>query len=369
MITSISIMGLLLLTAFLYMRQDLFGENPGGYRLEKIKQSPNYQNGSFQNFNYTPVLAEGYSYYDVIYDNYIRKKPNHYPKGTIPSVKTDLLNLPIDENVLVWFGHSSYFLQINKKRILVDPVFSGNASPLPNTVKSFTGTDIYSVDELPQIDYLFISHDHYDHLDHKTILALRNKVDKVVCGLGVGSHFEKWGYDTDKLIEKDWYQNIELDKDFIVFIEPARHFSGRGLTRNNTLWASYLIQTPDFKIYLGGDSGYDSHYKDIGDKHGPIDLAILDNGQYDKAWRYIHNLPEDVLKAAGDLNAKRVFPVHSSKFALAAHSWDEPLSKITALNKDIGIPLVTPKIGELVNLNNTEQQFENWWEKKDDKNE
>src|SRR5690606_5877346 len=136
---------------------------------------------------------------------------------------------------------------------------------------------------------------HYDHLDHKTILALRNKVDKVVCGLGVGSHFEKWGYDTDKLIEKDWYQNIELDKDFIVFIEPARHFSGRGLTRNNTLWASYLIQTPDFKIYLGGDSGYDSHYKDIGDKHGPIDLAILDNGQYDKAWRYIHNLPEDVL--------------------------------------------------------------------------
>jgi len=263
---------------------------------------------------------------------------------------------------LVWFGHSSYFIQINQKRILVDPVFSGSASPIPNTIKSFEGTDIYSAKDLPEIDYLFISHDHYDHLDHKTLVALKGKINNVICGLGVGSHFEHWGYDPKKIIEKDWYQKIELDKDFIVFIEPARHFSGRGLSRNNTLWASYVLQTSLFKIYLGGDSGYDTHYKEIGEKHGPLDLVILDNGQYDKAWRYIHNLPKDVLKAAVDLKAKRIFPVHSSKFALAAHPWNEPLSEITALNKGGNIPLITPKIGELVYLDMSDQKFENWWE-------
>ena len=365
MVTILTIVGVLLITTILYMQQDKFGKKPEGARLEEIKSSPNFQNGKFQNLHITPVLAEGYNYYNVMYDNYIKHKPNHYPKGKIPSIKTDLLNLSIDENVLVWFGHSSYFIQIDQKRILVDPVFSGNASPVTNTVKAFKGTDIYTVDDLPPIDYLFISHDHYDHLDYKTIVALRNKTDKVICGLGVGSHFEHWGYDAKKIIERDWYQKIELDSNVFAFVEPARHFSGRRVSRNNTLWASYILQTPNFKIYLGGDSGYDTHYKDIGDRHGPIDLAILDNGQYDKAWRYIHNLPEDVLKAAQDLKSQRVFPVHSSKFALAAHPWNEPLSKLTALNKEINIPLITPKIGELVKLSTTNQKFENWWEKTD----
>ncbi|SHG25820.1 L-ascorbate metabolism protein UlaG, beta-lactamase superfamily [Salegentibacter echinorum] len=362
MIIFITIMVVLITSTFLYMQQDMFGKKPTGSRLEKIKRSPNYRNGKFQNLNYTPVLAKGYNYYEVMYDNLIKNKPNHYPKDKIPSIKTDLLNLSLDENVLVWFGHSSYFIQINQKRILVDPVFSGSASPIPNTIKSFEGTDIYSVKDLPEIDYLFISHDHYDHLDYKTLVALKDKINKVICGLGVGSHFEHWGYDPKKIIEKDWYQKIELDKDFIVFIEPARHFSGRGLSRNNTLWASYVLQTSLFKIYLGGDSGYDTHYKEIGEKHGPLDLVILDNGQYDKAWRYIHNLPKDVLKAAVDLKAKRIFPVHSSKFALAAHPWNEPLSEITALNKGGNIPLITPKIGELVYLDMIDQKFENWWE-------
>lgn len=363
MVITFILIGILAVTTMLYMRQDLFGKSPEGARLERIKKSPNFKNGKFQNLSETPTLAEGHNYLEVIYDNYIKDKPRHIPTDSIPYVKTNLLNLPADSSVLVWFGHSSYFMQIDGKRILVDPVFSGNASPIPGTVKSFKGTDMYTVADLPEIDYIFISHDHFDHVDFKTLIALKSKTKKVICGLGVGAHFEHWGYAPENIIEKDWYEKAELDSGFTAFVEPARHFSGRGFSPNNTLWASYVLQTPTMKIYIGGDSGYDAHYADIGNKYGPVDLAILDNGQYDEAWKYIHNLPEDVMKAGQDLKAKRIFPVHSSKFALAAHAWDEPLIKITELNKRYNFSLVTPVIGEVVNLKDTTQQFTQWWNK------
>ncbi len=361
MIVTVILAITLIITTLLYMRQDQFGKAPNGARLERIKQSPNFKNGKFQNLRHTPTLTEGYNYFGVIYENYFKSKPRHYPTDKVPSMKVDLLNLPIDRDVLIWFGHSSYFMQIDGKRILVDPVFSGNASPIPRTVKSFNGTDVYAADDLPEIDYLFISHDHYDHVDYQTLLALKNKTKNVICGLGVGSHFEHWGYEKSKIIERDWYEKVELDSGFTAFVEPARHFSGRAFSTNNTLWASYVLKTPSMTIYIGGDSGYDTHYAEIGKKYNPIDLAILDNGQYNKAWKYIHNLPEDVLKAAQDLKAKRILPVHSSKFALAAHPWDEPLVKLTELNKSYNIPLVTPMIGEIVNLDDESQQFKQWW--------
>lgn len=362
MITTFIIIAVVVTATLLYMQQDKFGKSPGGERLEKMKQSPNFKNGKFQNLSKTPTLAEGHSWFKVLYQAYIKNKPRQYPTYTIPSVKTDLLNLPADKDVLVWFGHSSYFIQIDGKRILVDPVFSGNASPVPGTAKSFKGTDVYTVADLPEIDYLFISHDHYDHLDYETIIALKDKTQKVICGLGVGSHFEHWGYDSSKIIEGDWNDKLELDTGFIAFMEPARHFSGRGFSKNNTLWASYLLQTPTMKIYIGGDSGYDTHYAAIGNKHNGIDLAVLDNGQFDEAWKYIHNLPHDVLQAAQDLKAKRILPVHSSKFALASHDWDAPLVKLTEINKSYKVPLLTPMIGEVVYLKDTNQTFTQWWQ-------
>lgn len=339
-----------------------YGKAPWGERLEKIKKSTNYKDGKFQNFNFTPELAEGHTIWGVTYAHFFKKAPRRRPGNTIPSIKTDLKKLPVEQDVLVWFGHSSYFIQIDSKSILVDPVFSGNAAPIPGTNKSFKGTDIYSADDLPKIDYLFISHDHYDHLDYATIIKLKDKVEKLVCGLGVGSHFEYWGYCTSKIIEKDWNEKVDLDSGITAFVVPARHFSGRGFSRNNTLWCSYVLQTPSIKIYIGGDSGYDTHFGDIGTRFGPIDLAILDNGQYDLAWRFIHTLPEEVLKAAQDLKAKRVFPVHSSKFVMANHPWDEPLVRITEMNKQVNIPLLTPMIGELVYLKDNYQVFTQWWE-------
>lgn len=347
---------------FFYMRQTKFGASPSGERLENLSKSPNYNGKKFENQIFTPDLTEGYSMGGILYEQLFKSHPRQKPESPIPSTKTDLKSLNPDENILVWFGHSSYFMQLEGKRILVDPVFSGNASPIPGTVKAFEGTDQYTVDDLPEIDVLMISHDHYDHLDYATIKQLINKTNLVVCGLGVGAHFEKWGFSPPQIQEQDWYQSLELDSSLTIHTLPARHFSGRGLKRMNTLWASYVLESPSLKIYVGGDSGYGTHFTEIGEKFGPIDLAMLDNGQYNNAWKEIHMHPEDGRKAASDLKAKRLFPVHSSKFVLAMHPWDEPLRRMSTLAEEDPIPLVTPRIGELVELDNPDQTFTKWWE-------
>lgn len=284
------------------------------------------------------------------------------PKSIIPSVKTDLKQLDSQQNVLIWFGHSSYFLQIDGKRILVDPVLSGSASPLPGGTQSFKGTDIYTPDDFPEIDYLFISHDHWDHLDYKTIKKIKPKIKKVITGLGMGEHLEYWGYDKEFIIEKDWNETIELDKGFTVHTTPARHFSGRGFTRNKALWLSFVLKTPSMNIFLGGDSGYDTHFAEIGKQFGPFDLAILENGQYDHRWKHIHMLPDEILTAAKELRAKRVLPVHSSKFVLSTHPWKEPLERISQNNVAENLNVITPMIGEVVNLKDPNQKFSKWWE-------
>jgi L-ascorbate metabolism protein UlaG (beta-lactamase superfamily) len=359
-----SLLGLGLLLAilvFAYIHLEKFGSESSGKRLEDIQGAKNFKDGEFQNEHDTPQLAEGYSMTDILYKWITNPNKNIIPSGTIPSSKSNLSNLSADEDVLVWFGHSSYFIQADGKRILVDPVFSGNASPIPGTMKAFKGTDIYTVDELPEIDYLFISHDHYDHLDYETIVKLKSKTRKVICPIGVGAHFELWGYDSAVINERNWYGSVDLDSGFTATITPARHFSGRTFGRNKTLWCSFLLQTPSMKIYMGGDSGYDTHFADIGQKFGPIDLAMLENGQYDEAWPYIHSSPDQVVRAAHDLHAKRFFPVHNSKFPLANHDWDDPLKKVTHYNVQSGIPLITPLIGQIVLLNDTTQTFSPWW--------
>lgn len=356
-----SILVLFSIVTFYTLNQVKFGKMPSGERLERIKKSLNYKNGSFQNQSYTPVMVDDTSYYSVGKEMLTGKNKRVAPVDVLPSIKTNLKHLDKDQDILVWFGHSSYFIQLDGKRILVDPVLSGSASPFSFTIKAFNGANVYSAEELPEIDYLFISHDHWDHLDYDTVMKLKPGIKKVICGLGVGENFEYWGFDKNSIIEMDWNEQVVLDSGFTVNAVPARHFSGRGLTRNKTLWAAFVLQTPTMKLYLGGDGGYDTHFAEIGKKFGPIDLAILENGQYNKKWKYIHLLPDDLLKAFHDLNARRLLAVHSSKFALANHAWDEPLIKITAASKKFDIPLITPMIGEQVNLKDNTQVFSEWW--------
>ena len=290
-----------------------------------------------------------------------RKTPNKVPNKKIPSTKTDLKNQKLGDNFLVWMGHSSYYFQLSGKRFLVDPVLSGNASPIPGTTKSFAGTDFYSTNDFPEIDFLIISHDHYDHLDYKTIKELKSKIKTVICGLGVGAHFERWGFDENQIIELDWYDNRNLADDFKITSTPARHFSGRLFKRNTTLWSSYVLESPGKKIFIGGDSGYDIHFKKIGETFGPFDWAILENGQYNEKWKYIHTLPEEFGKVVNDLNAKNIFPVHSGKFALAQHAWNEPLEKVKQNSLGKNYRLCTPMIGEKLNLDDESQTFSEWW--------
>ncbi|HMR90761.1 MAG TPA: MBL fold metallo-hydrolase [Chitinophagaceae bacterium] len=362
MIIFLIILLALVLLFILFIRQPKFGKSPSGKRLDRIRQSPHFRRGKFQNLNPTPQFTEGYTMRRVMYDYFFKQKPHRKPSLSIPAVKTTLKDLPAGQDLLVWFGHSSYYLQVNGKKILVDPVFSGNASPLPGTNTAFKGADAYTVSDLPFIDYLLITHDHYDHLDYHTITGLKDKVGKVITGLGTGAHLERWGYAPEIIIEKDWYEKEVLTPDMVLHITPARHFSGRGFTRNNTLWVSFVLQAKDLRLFLGGDSGYDTHFAETGRRFGPFDLAILDNGQYNEAWRLIHAHPEENLQAAKDLQAKRMMPVHSGKFAMANHTWDEPLNMITALNENgQPVPLLTPRIGEIVYLRDEAQHFDSWW--------
>ena len=357
----LSTIAFLAVTSVIFLNQHSFGRTPRGERLERIKKSPNYRNGEFQNRHETQQLTSGKIYFVSLIEFVFKKKERLRPVNEIPTIKTDIQNLTLDEDILVWFGHSSYFIQISGKRILVDPILSKSASPVSFINKAFKGTDIYRSEDIPDIDYLIISHDHWDHLDYKTVISLKDRINKIVCGLGVGEHFEYWGFDKDNIIELDWDESVFLDNDFNVYCLPARHFSGRGLSPNQSLWASFLLETPSIKIYMGGDSGYDTHFIDIGKRFGEIDLAILDAGQYDKDWKYIHLMPEEVIKAAKELNTKSLFPVHNSKYALANHPWDEPLIKISELHTDDDFILLTPKIGEKIIIQNDNLDFEKWW--------
>ncbi len=347
---------LIALIVFIVMHLPRFGKLPSGERLARIKKSPNYQEGAFRNQHETPVFtASGMK------DFFSQKRIRTTPEGAIPSIKTDLLQLDRDRDVLVWFGHSSYFIQVDGQRFLVDPVLSGHASPFPFAIKAFEGADIYKPEDIPEIDYLIITHDHWDHLDFKTLTALRPRIGKVITGLGTGAHLERWGYDPGQITELDWYDKAGLDSGFRVQAFPARHFTGRKFKRNQTLWISLLLQTPSLKVFIGGDGGYDTHFAEVGEAYGPLDLAILENGQYNKNWMYIHMMPDKIASAYRDLKAKRLFTVHNSKFSLAYHPWDEPLVSIKQLSEEAGIPLITPMIGEPVHLKDTSQQFSEWW--------
>jgi len=354
------ILAALVLAIVVFLQQPQFGKTPSGERLARIQKSPHYRNGKFQNLSPTPDLSEGVSYYIVMKEFFFEKSKRSEPRERLPSKKTDLLNLRPDSNVLVWFGHSSYFIQVDGKKILVDPVFSGSASPIKFTTPSYPGSDVYTTDDIPEIDYLFISHDHWDHLDFDTLVKLKPKIKKVITGLGVGAHLEYWGYNTDIIVEKDWNEEVILDHGFTVNTTPARHFSGRGLKRMKSIWLSFVLQTPGMKIFMGGDSGYDTHFKEIGNAYGPFDLVLLECGQYNKNWKYIHMMPEEVVQAGLDLKAKRLMPVHWSKFTLGQHAWDEPVIRLLEANKKVNLSVLTPMIGEEINLN-SEIKTSDWW--------
>ena len=336
-----------------------FGRNPSGEELAKVEQSPNYKNGVFHNLSHTAIMAEDGSMLKASWKFFTKPKDTKPPRA-LPSVKTDLKNNTSVLPVITWFGHSSYLIQVNGKNILVDPVFSGYASPFIGFAKSFDGSDVYSVDDMPAIDILLITHDHYDHLDYKTVIALKNKTTIICTSLGVKSHFIYWGFNDKQIKEFDWWEEQQVMPGIKIVAAPSRHFSGRGLTRFKTLWSSFVLQAGDYSFYIGADSGYDTHFKEIGNRYGPFDIALLETGQYNEDWRNIHMMPEEAAQAALDLKAKVLMPVHWAKFSLALHPWNEPANRVTAKAAELGVKITTPMIGEPVIINNKYPDSK-WW--------
>lgn len=352
----------LAVTAYVILGQAKFGKHPEGEELARIMSSPHYNNGEFTNTVPTTMLIKGESSLKIMWKGLWADTIRLKPAEALPTVKVDLKTLDKAQDTVIWLGHSAYFIQIGGKRILVDPVFSAYGSPFFFLNTAFAGTNHYTPDDMPELDFLLISHDHWDHLDYQTASDLMSKVKTVISPLGVGAHFTHWGYPKEKIIEADWDNALPFEGGLTVHVVPARHYSGRLFTRNKTLWAGFVLETPKHRIFLSGDSGYGPHFEEIARRFRSFDLVMLDGGQYDPRWPLIHMTPEEAVRAAETLKADTLLLGHVGRFAIASHPWDEPFIRASKANEGKPLRLLTPKIGEPVRLGSTEQSFTRWWE-------
>lgn len=336
-------------------------QNTGG-EMSTLESSSNYKDGKFQNLEETPMMHPDTSYFNVMRE-FMKKDESREPESELETVQFDKEAFlePSNEIKVVWFGHSTVLLNIKGLIVITDPFFGERASPV-----SFMGTKKFSysndvkVEDLPEIDIVLISHDHYDHFDKKTIKKLNSKTASFIVPLGVEKQLLKWKIEEDKIIELDWWQQFKVNKELLVTMTPARHFSGRGLVRNKTLWSSYVIEAYGKRVYFSGDSGYGKHFKEIGDNFGPFDLTLLECGQYNESWAYIHMNPKETFLANKDLKGKKMLPLHWGKFKLSLHPWTEPIELLIESSNGNYIDILTPKIGELASINDS-NSFNYWW--------
>lgn len=351
--------------AWLALKLPVFGAIPSKTDHATFASSPAFNSSSNSFENRRPELftqmRENSSIPGMLRE-WFKERVDSKPNKPLPEVKPDFQTFLASSNntKLIWLGHSSFLLNINSTVVLVDPIFSNAAAPVSFLAPRFQAP-VITLNELPPIDIILISHDHYDHLDKKTAQHFVNTPTQFITPLGVGLHLKRWGISDSQLTELDWWQSHTVNE--IQFVAaPAQHFSGRdGLNNNKTLWASWVVKASNASIYYSGDSGYDTHFKTIGEQYGPFDLALMENGQYNEGWPAVHMFPEEALQASKDVQAKALMPVHWGMFELSFHSWYEPAVRIAALAKESNFPLLTPTIGDIIEING---QFESnpWWE-------
>ncbi|WP_299577890.1 MBL fold metallo-hydrolase [uncultured Sunxiuqinia sp.] len=356
----------LIVIAFLVIRlYPSFGAAPKEERLSRIQQSPNYSNGQFQNPVKTKMQIDDVPFFKLIKE-FLSNNENRIPQSPIavlPIEKSSFHQDPSEVSIC-WLGHSTLLIKIDGKLILTDPVFSQRVSPFSFLgTKAFAYSENYSLEDLPEVDLVLISHDHYDHLDYQTIKKLSNKKVPFLTALGVGAHLERWGIAPERITELDWGETFWLTNQVSLTATPARHFSGRGLTnRFSTLWASWVISGSSKRLFFGADSGYFPGFKTLGGKYGPFDIAMLECGQYSPYWPFIHMSPEETLQAAADLKAQAVLPIHWAKYKLSIHPWTEPVERLLAASNQQQTTIATPSIGEIFTLDDTLPQ-KRWWAK------
>lgn len=337
-----------------------FGGSPSKQDRERYRNFDNFKNGEFVNQSPTDMKMGVSTILSLMKDSLTGKK-DRSPTNPIP-ISIDWNKIHSVEDSLTWFGHSIMLLTLDKKKILIDPMFGPTPSPV-----SFVGSKRYSenllyvIDKLPHIDIVLITHDHYDHLDYPSIIRLKNKVNHFIVPLGVAAHLIKWGVNKELITECNWWDEKQWEGLTFASV-PSQHFSGRGLfNRNSTLWNGWVILGENKRIYTSGDGGYGPHFKHIGEKYGPFDLTLMEGGQYDKRWSAIHMQPEESVQAHLDVRGKNMMLIHWGAFTLAYHSWTDPVERALRAAEQKEVKLIAPNIGETVVLNGRFQEPSSWW--------
>lgn len=340
-----------------------FGAPMEGERLARAQANPQYRDGRFTNIE--PEAPSTTSLVDYTIRQFSGDEVREPPRP-VPVLAVDKATLaappPASGLRAFWIGHASAFVEIDGLRVLLDPVFAERVSPLPVGPARFHPPPIALAD-LPKIDAVLISHDHYDHLDMDTVRHLAARGTRFFVPLGVGAHLERWGVPAAQVEELEWWQERTLGGVRIVST-PTRHYSGRGLgNRSSTLWSSWSVVGPRHRFFYSGDTGYAKLFREIGARMGPFDLAFIKIGAYGPgaAWEDIHMTPEQAVQVHRDVAGRRMFPVHWSTFNLAYHDWDEPIRRTLAAAEKAGVELVTPRLGEWVDAGQPFQSTR-WWE-------
>lgn len=361
----LSLITLLIIIGVLFINlSPQFGGVASKQQQELFSKSKHYKDGKFLNNGGVKMemsLKDSFKAMWILFKSNSKAEPNK----NIAVQKIDSITIANynSKTRFIWFGHSTFLLQIKGKNLLIDPMF-GNV-PAPNPLlgnKRFSNKLPIEIEKLPSIDAVLITHDHYDHLDYESIQKLKDKVNIFYTPLGIGIHLLKWGVEKERIIELDWWQEIKFDE-LTIRCTPAQHFSGRGISdREKTLWCSWIIQSDDENLFFSGDSGYASHFKEIGDQYGPFDFAFMECGQYNNLWPLVHMLPEETAQAGLDIKAKKMMPIHWGAFKLASHSWTDPVERISKKAKELNVDLVIPKIGEIIEIGlNDSEEIYPWW--------
>lgn len=329
--------------------------------MDRIKNSPQWHNGKFQN----PIKRQDASFFKILNQFLWQKSDHAVPQKAIPFKKlkkADFDILPLSGLRITWLGHSTVLIEIDGYRILTDPVWSRRASPV-----SFAGPKRFfdlplELKDLPSIDAVVISHNHYDHLDEKTIKAIKDKVPLFIVPLGVGRHLEGWDVEPYKIIELDWWQAKKI-KSLSITATPARHFSGRSaatMFSNDTLWAGFAIATTKHKVYFSGDTAMFPEFEEIGKRLGPFDIAMIETGAYNHLWSDVHIGPEQAVVANSMAKGRLLMPIHWGTFDLSMHTWTEPAERIIKAAEAKKIRLVIPKPGEAFEPAKP-PELKRWW--------
>jgi L-ascorbate metabolism protein UlaG (beta-lactamase superfamily) len=322
-----------------------------------MRRSPRFRDGVFHN-SAPGTLMPGAQ--PKVLRQLIFGRERRQPNGIVPVVTPSTAEPAPDGVRALWFGHASTLVEIEGRRVLFDPIWSGRSSPVPLVGPRRLHPVPAPLELLPPVDAIVISHDHYDHLDLATVRALtRLQTAPFLVPLGIGAHLERWRVPAERIIELDWEEEAQVAG--LRFVATAaRHFSGRTLKRNDTLWASWVVAGRNRRVFFGGDSGYFDGYAAIGGAHGPFDLSVLPIGAYSPAWPDIHMNPEQAVAAHVDLGGRLLLPIHWATFNLAFHSWAEPADRLWREAKARDVEIAVPRPGESVDAEEP-PAVDGWW--------